>query len=235
MRIIRRSLEVLYSGTQVDISGSSDLVHHLPAVIDQALKGPEAASCPFRTFRQSLQHFARAIYQLRLDGGRCTAPGLPAGCGFYDPNHLYFDPPVSEITYRGEQVVFAAADQPYPHGIGSSFGIEFVDVVLDPSTQGQPLTLEFSGAPGGDAEFSVEIWKLIDSGTSGGSERRLIPVGAPEQFTAQTIAGKLLYEIPEIDTVVANRLGLIITRLDSEEVSDPVGAYTITLLLSHGR
>jgi hypothetical protein len=237
MRIIRRSLEVLYSGEQVDIRGSTDLVHHLPAVIDQALKGPEAASCPFRTFRQSLQHFARAIYQLRLDGGRCTAPGLPtatptgtpAGCGFYDPNHLYLDPPVSELTYRGEQLVFAAADQPYPRGIGSSFGIDFVDIVLDPSTQGQPLTIEFSGAPDGDAEFSVEIWKLIDSGTSGGSEKRLIPVGASEQLTEQTTDGRLLYTIPEIDTGLANRLGLIITRLDSDEASDPVGAYTLRL------
>ncbi|MGD9047226.1 MAG: hypothetical protein PVF77_04185, partial [Anaerolineae bacterium] len=36
MRIIRRSLEVLYSGTQVDIRGSSDLVRYLPTVIDQA-------------------------------------------------------------------------------------------------------------------------------------------------------------------------------------------------------
>jgi hypothetical protein len=247
MRIIRRALEELYSGAQVDIGGSSDLVHHLPAVIDQALAGPEAPDCPFQTFRESLQHFARAIYQLRLDGGRCTVPGLPtatqtgtpagaaAGCSFYDPNHLYFDPPVSELTYRGAQVLFAAADQPYPHGIGSSYGIDLVDVVLDPSTQGQPLTIEISGAPGADTDFSVEIWRIMDSGASGGAEKRLSPVGAPEQLNAQTTDGRLVYTIPEIDTGLANRLGLIITRLDSDEASDPVGAYTITLQATLGR
>jgi hypothetical protein len=78
------------------------------------------------------------------------------------------------------------------------------------------------------------IWKLIDSGISGGSQKRLYPVAAPEQLTEQTSDDKLLYEIPEIDTGVANSLGLIITRLDSEEASDPVGAYTIALQPSHG-
>ena len=74
---------------------------------------------------------------------------MPAGCGFYDPNHLYFDPTVSTITYRGEQIVFSAAEQPYPRGIESSFGIDYVDVVLDPATQGQPLPIEVFGALGG--------------------------------------------------------------------------------------
>ena len=233
MRIIRQSLEVLYSEAKVDISISADLAHYLPAVIDQVLKGPEARLCPFQTFRESLQHFAQAIYQLRMDGGRCTAPGTPAGCGFYDPEDLYFDPPVSTLTYRGERVVFEAVDQAYPRGIRSSFGIDFVDVELEPGTQGQPLTIEFSGASGGGAEFSVEIWQLMDSGISGGSKAGLFQVGGPAKLARRATDGHLLYAISEIDTGETNRLGLIITRLDSEEDSDPVGAYTIVLWPSH--
>ena len=92
---------------QVGISGATDLVHHLPAVIDQTLNGPEALSCPFRTFRQSPRPFARAVCQQRLSGGRCAATTLPAaapagtaaGCGLYDLNYLYFDPPISELTF----------------------------------------------------------------------------------------------------------------------------------------
>jgi hypothetical protein len=159
---------------------------------------------------------------------------MPAGCGFYDPNNLYFNPPVSTITYRGEQIVFEAADQPYPRGIKSSYGIDFVDVELDPGTQGQPLTIEFSGAPGGDAEFSVEIWKLLDSGILGGPQTGLFQVVSSAQLARQTTGGHLLYAISEIDTGETNRLGLIITRLDSEQNSDPVGAYTLVLRPSHG-
>jgi len=225
---------VLYSEALVDISQSTDLAHYLPAVIDQVLSGPEAPLCPFQTFRQSLQHFARAIYQLRLDDGRCTAPGMPAGCGFYDPNNLYFNPPVSTISYRGDQIAFEAADQPYPRGIKSSYGIDFVDVELDPGTQGQPLTIEFSGAPGGDAEFSVEIWKLTDSGIPGGFQTGLFQVVSSAQLARKITDGHLLYWISEIDTGETNRLGLIITRLDSEQNSDPVGAYTLVLQPSHG-
>ena len=45
--------------------------------------------------------FARAVYALRLDGGRCIEPGIPSGCAFYDPDSLYHKPAVSTITYSG--------------------------------------------------------------------------------------------------------------------------------------
>jgi hypothetical protein len=229
MRLIRQILEALYSKTVTDMSQSMGLTQVLPAIVDQVLNGPEAPLCPFETFRESLRHFARAIYQLRLDGGRCTEPDVPAGCGLYDPNHLYVDPPVSTVTYRGEQMVFAAPDQGYPSGIKSSFGIDFVDIELDPSAQGQSLTIEFYGAPEGSAEFGVEIWRLVDPEALGGSSKRPAAVGPPEQLVGTTAEGHLLYAIPEIDTGRVNRLGLIITRLDSEEKLDPVGEYTIVL------
>ena len=229
LRIVRTSLEALYSGAQVDIAQSDDLVRGLPTVMDQALQSPEGSLCPFQTYREGLQHFARAIYQLHLDGGRCTAPGTPTGCGLYDPNHLYVDPPVSSVTYRGEQMVFAAPDQGYPSGIKSSFGIDFVDIELNPSAQGQPLTIEFYGAPEGSAVFGVEIWRLVDPDTRGGSSMRPVAVGPPEPLAGTTAEGHLLYAIPAIDTSRVNRLALIITRLDSEEDSDPIGAYTIVL------
>ncbi len=234
MRVVREALEVLYSEAVEDARSPADLVGHLPAVMDQVLSGTEAPLCPFETFRESIRHFARAIYGLRLEGGRCTAPGTPAGCSFYDPNGLYFDPPVSTITYRGEKIVFQAADQPYPRGIKSSFGIDFVDVALDPGTRRQSLTVEFSGARGGNSEFSVEIWKLMDPGIRGGSQMRLQPVAPPEQLARNATDGHLTYAISEIDTDETSRLGLIITRLDSEEGSDPIGAYTIVLRPSRG-
>jgi hypothetical protein len=233
MRVVREALEVLYAKALADPSQFTDLERTLPAVMDHVLQGPAARLCPFRTFRESLQRFARAIYQLRLDGGRCTVPGIPAGCGFYDPNDLYFDPPVSTIPYRGERIVFEAANQPYPRGIKSSYGIDFVDIELDPRTQGQSLTLEFSGDPGGVAEFGLEIWELMDSGIPGEGETGPLRVVNSTQLTNRVIDRRLRFAVSEIDTGKTNRLGLIITRLDSAEDSDPVGAYTIVLQPSH--
>jgi hypothetical protein len=229
MRIIRRTLTELYSKETVDISSSTDLVKKMPEIMDRVLASPEASSCPFRTYEDSLIHFARALYALRLEGGRCTGPGTPVGCGFYDPEHLYRDPSVGTITYRGTPVTYAEGDQAYPAGIRNSYGMDFVDVLLDASADGQSLAFEFYSAPGADAAFNVQVWELMDPG--GGSRPQPVSteVAGPKILTTTNPGGKLLYLIPAIDTTEYNRLGFIITRIDADESSDPVGAYTIVL------
>jgi hypothetical protein len=231
MDVIRRALTTLYSGEVADIASSTDLVKHLPQVMDRALQG---SACPFQTYEESLIAFGRATYALRLHGGRCPAPGAPAGCGFYDPHGLYHDPPSSTIVYTGTPIVYAEADQAFPAGIRSSFGMDFIDVVLDPAVDGQPLVLELYGAPGADAEFVVQLWKLMGSG-QGAKPRRV-----PSQMTAPEVLrangnGHFNYVIPAVDMKAYNRLGLIITRVDANESLDPVGAYTITLSASVDR
>ena len=226
MQVIKRTLTTLYSRNIVDIDSSSDVVGKIPEVVDRALEG---STCPFRTHQESLVAFAGDIYALQLDGGRCTAPGIPAGCGFYDPEALYHNPLPDTITYAGMPVTYAGADQPYPVGIKGSFGIDLVDVVLDPTANGQALTIELYGAPGADAEFHVQLWKLMDAG--GGLRPQRVPAQttAPEALRRADGDGHLIYTIPAIDTAAYNRLGLIITRVDARESSDPVGAYTIVL------
>ena len=49
----------------------------------------------------------------------------------------------------------------------------------------------------------------------------------PARFDRSRIA--LFYAIPAINTAATDRLGLIITRTDAWESSDPIGAYTIVL------
>jgi hypothetical protein len=224
MAVIRRALTALYSGDVVDISASTDLVRAMPGIMDRALAG---SACPFQTYAESLTAFARAIYTLRLEDGRCTTPGTPDGCGFYDPNNQYLYPPVSTITYAG-------VDQQLAGEIKSSFGIDFVDVVLDPAAAGHPLTLEFYGAPGAGATFNVQLWQLVESGP-GARPRRLPGQTVPEVLTATNVDGHLSTVIPAIDTTATNRLGLIITRVDPRESSDPIGAYTIALRAEVGQ
>ncbi len=219
MQVIRRTLTVLFSGDVVDITSSAALVENLPELMDRALEG---SHCPFETHTESLIAFARSIYALRLDGGRCTEQGSPASCGFYDPHNLYHDPTIDTITYAG-------ADLEHRDGIRSSFGMDFVDVKLDPAADGQPLTLQVRGAPGANAAFNVEIWKLMDSGGETKPRRVTGPSSGAEMVTRTNFDGQLIYEIPAIDVRAYNRLGLIITRIDAQESVDPFGEYTIVL------
>jgi hypothetical protein len=227
MRVIHRALKALYSKDVVDIQSSTDLVKGLPVIMDQAFA--DTSLCPFQDYEDSLIQFASAVYELRLAGGRCTEPGTPAGCGLYDPHNLYNDPRVDTITCTGTTIIYDEAHQLYPPGIRSSFGMDFVEVILAPPVDGLPLTLELYGAPEADAEFKVQLWKLIASAERARPQRVGSDVTATETLTVANPDGPLSYAISEIDTTECNRLGLIITRIDAGESLDPVGAYTIVL------
>ena len=215
--VVREALRVLYRGEIADIRTSTDVVGHLPAIMDRALAG---AACPFTTYRESLNALARALYVLHIEGGRCTSPGQPGLCGFYDPNHLYNGPTTSRITYTGTPLIYDAAKQPRPAGIPSSFGMDFIEIDLDPATDGQPLTMAVYGAPGASATFDVQVWELAMDG------KRVIAAKEPVRLTPNT-NGHLVTMIPAIDRQTTQRLAVIITRVDARETVDPVGAYTL--------
>jgi hypothetical protein len=220
MDVIRRALVTLYSEEFVGVASSTDVVTQMPALMDEVFKD---SLCPFTTHSESLIAFARAIYALRLEGGRCAVPGSPVGCGFYDPQHLYHDPPVDSIPYAGDEISFSAADQLAPAGIKSSFGMDFVEVILDPAVDGKPLTLELHNPPGAAATFNVQLWRL---GPSAGKPRAITAL--PERMALQPGAG-VVYTITRVDTAAFDRLALIITRLDPHEGKDAMGSYTIRL------
>jgi hypothetical protein len=215
MEIVRRALTLLYAGDLVDIGSSADLVQATPEVLDQALAG---SSCPFQSYEESLVAFSRAIYGLRVEGGRCTGPGIPSGCGLYDPYDLYADPSVSTLSFSG-----VAQEARYETTSGA--GTDLIDIVLDPAVQGQGLTLEFQTT----VELDVRILFLID-GRVGARPRRLFAQGgAVEVAAGRTSDGHLLYSVPGIRAAASSRLGLIVTRLDGEELLDSVEEYTVLL------
>lgn len=219
MRIIGDALKVLYSGDIVDIAASTDLVGAIPKIMARALAG---SSCPFQTYEESLVAFAGAIFGLRLERGRCIEPDIPGRCGFYDPYRQYQEPHVSTLS-------FAGADYVYQDSIGSSFGIDLIEVTLDRATDGQPLTVEFYRAPTSDAVFSVLLWPLTDLG-EGVKPRRISAEAATAQILQRVNPdGSLTFVIPAIHWATYDRLGLIITRLDAQEALDPIGAYTVGL------
>ena len=70
---------------------------------------------------------------------------------------------------------------------------------------------------------------LLDSGEGTKPQPLLTQLTSPETLAEVNPEGNRFYVIPAIETAVTNRLGLIITRLDAQESSDPKGAYTIVL------
>jgi hypothetical protein len=110
---------------------------------------------PFRTFEESLVAFARANYALRLENGRCTETHM-AECGglYHDPDGVYVDPPLEAVLDYGDGDATDNVGLTYDGAIPSSYGMDFIDVRLDPTLQGQPLTLKFQ-SKGEGARFDV--------------------------------------------------------------------------------
>lgn len=220
MQVIHNTLRVLYTNEAVNIQATGDVVSNLPTIMDRALAN---SNCPFTTYKDSLAAFANAIYSLRLETGNTP------GSALFDPNKNYTQPPVAEISYNGETIETNSASQPQPAGIPSSFGMDFVDLSLSPELNGQPLTLEFYGAPAAAAEFNVQILMLKDIQGRGESQRitpQTVFLGEGASLNAD---GGWVYTIPAIETSVYDRIGLIITRLDNQENADPIGAYNFLI------
>jgi hypothetical protein len=208
--VVHAALEEMALGYDANIVGAMD---------DVMNKAFARLDGPFHTFEESLIAFAWANYALRLENGRCSHTELAECKGlYYDPDHMYLSPrPEAQRHYDGGRLSIDGA-------IPSSYGMDFVEVSLDPSVHNQALTIKFQGK-GEFARFHVQIWKL-GPGLEGSKPRALTarPQVVPENRNGDRVAA-----ISESDTAAYDRLALIITRLDSNEAADPAGEYQITV------
>jgi hypothetical protein len=208
MGIIRAALE------EMACHSDADIVRGIKPVMDRAFQRSDG---PFRTFEESLIAFARANFALRLENGRCRAAD-PADCGefYFDPNHTYVDPPLeAELAYNGASLTYNGA-------IPSSFGMDFIEVKLDPTLHNQPLKIKLQGE-GAVARYNVQVWQLASGAT------RPWAVTPQPETVPQDGDGAHVYTVPHLDTAGYQRLALIITRLDADETADPAGSYRIVL------
>jgi hypothetical protein len=208
MQIIRRALIALYAGDTVDIKSATDPISGTSGILDRALAG---SSCPFQTYEESLTAFARALYVLRSEGGRCTAPGRPAGCGLYDPYHLYRKPHLKRVAFRG-------AAREVRRDLPSAYGVAFVEVTLDPVSEGQALALEFALLPASSAEVHLQVLGCTASGAA-----------CSEVLAEATVGGGQVHALSCTLAATYDRLGLIVTRLDAVEEADSGTEYRILL------
>ena len=218
MRVIRQILETLYQGHIIDINASVDTAGGLPLIIDEALRS--TSGCPFLSYEDSLIQFARAIYQLRLEDGRCQQINRAAPCGFIDPHRLYPTPPADYHLATG------ATPAEIVGSIPSSSGIDLVEVALSPSARTQRLKLVFSS--NSSAAFHIEIWKTRVFQIDG--ETRRLSAQAGEPISAWVNGNSLELGMDALDGSGADALGLIIIRIDSYEETETTGAYSIVFL-----
>jgi hypothetical protein len=217
MSVIRTVLETLYMGEVVDVHTATNQIESLPAVMDRALA--QTSSCPFGSHSESLAEFARTIYMLRTEDGRCLEPGRTE-CGLFDPNSLYPMPPVERMTVANRPVTFLDGNIP------SSYGIDFVELDVDASAAGKSLIIRFAKSSTSQAEFAVSV-ALVKSAGSTGEDGLPMLVGETELSLNEN--GELVLEVGSIDLGEFDRIGLIVVRTDPNENLDPTGSYALQI------
>jgi hypothetical protein len=217
MKVIHHVLETLYKGEIVNVNSSNDVAAGLPRILNVALQ--DTPTCPFHTYEESLIHFARAIYLLRLENGRCSTSYNSTYCGFYDPQRLY------QIPNAEDHMIQAGSTTQINGAIATSYGIDLIELQLDPSTEGKTLKLTFKDISDPEDEFNVELWKNKTLENTSGPEAYSDQTSEPR--SRRTENGFLALEIGDISMDDFNNLGLIITRMDPHENVEASGSYLI--------
>jgi hypothetical protein len=220
MKVIREILETLYKGEIVDINSSTQVAEAFPSILDAALQS--TPSCRFRNYEESLTHFARAIYMLRLENGRCKDKADVASCGFLDPRRVYATPQADLYLIDAEH------STEINDSIPSSYGIDLKELTFNSSIEGKTLKLVFTSHEPSNLAFHVEVWKTDLVTASNGSQRRLAQTAEPISRYIEN--GSLILEFEDIESSEFDGLGLIVTRTDTVEDMETNGAYSIWLV-----
>jgi hypothetical protein len=221
MKVIRHMFETLYKGEIVNVNSSNDVTAGLPRILDVALQA--TPTCAFHTYDESLIHFARAIYLLRLEDGRCSTSDHSNYCGFYDPQKLYQTPPAEDYMIQ------TGATTQINGSISASYGIDLIELELNPSAEGKTLKVIFKNISDPENEFNVELWKVKTLQSEAEPESYSAQRGEPK--STRTENGTLTVEIDNLSVNDFNGLGLIITRTDSFDNKEANGRYFIQAIV----
>ncbi|NJC98327.1 MAG: hypothetical protein C3F07_00545 [Anaerolineales bacterium] len=218
MKVIRTTLETLYRSKVVDITASTDLIGALPHIMDLALA--DTATCPFHTYKDSLSQFGQAIYALRLENGRC--PSNNKQCGFHDPDGLYTNPPIEKVLITNNPATSINGNIP------TSYGIDLVELEIDPGSNGKTIKIVFDQPTSSIAEYTLSVW-MLKSPDPTNSARGLARIDESDVLNVEN--GYLVIDAKPMNTEEYNRIGLIIIRMDPFEIQDSTGNYTVQVLV----
>lgn len=220
MNVIRNVLETLYKGQVVDIHASTDVAEALPRIIDSALQ--LTTSCVFQTYEESLTHFARALYMLRLEAGRCSSSSDSSYCGFFDPYHLYEAPHAEDHLIKTDSATYING------AIPSSYGIDLMELTLPGSMAARSLTLTIKNTADFKYEFHAELWKIQTLDDQSHPERWPVQIGKTASVGTQN--GSITLKIKDLDAREFDGLALIIIRMDPYEDEGITGRYSIQVM-----
>lgn len=220
MQVIRHVLETLYKGEIIQINSSTDVAKAFPLILDDALQATPA--CVFHSYEESLIEFARAIYRLRLEDGRCSDLTRRSSCALTYPHQLYARPPVDRYS------IIAGAATEINGAIPSSYGIDFIELELSSSLEDKTLKLHFTDNSDPGLTFHMQVLKTRSVGQDDETESRSVQIGEP--ISKQMNYGSVIVELEDLSTDEFDGLGLIITRMDPYEEKETTGAYSIQVI-----
>jgi hypothetical protein len=221
MRVIRRTLEALYSlrigeTLSSDKPGSGRLVDFLPALMDVVLR--QTPLCPFNSYRESLVQFSLNVYAIRISD-ECVLDESRTWCGLYNPKNHYSAPPAEEVVFDSKGTMVSGR-------IPSSYGMDFIELHGSGGDETQSITVEFQNHSDA-AEFDVQLLWIdeLEDGLVPGEKK--MPV--VQRLSIENAEGQNTYKFAVEETEAGEHLALIITRIDGDEIFDPVGEYSVSL------
>lgn len=204
MQIIRETLVSLYSLEEEE--KQLGLVELLPEIMDRSIAA--TPGCPFKTYQESLTHFARRIYSLRTRSRNCPK------CAMYDPEEMYAEPP-TEVVVTGE------AQESTFGELRGSYGMDFIEIELEAGLLESPLRIGFSPAASTSSVFNVQLVRANEETTDG------LEILAAETIASDAKDGEAIIYLESGEEI--RDVALIITRIDAEEAVDSLGAYSVSL------
>ena len=109
--------------------------------------------------------------------------------------------------------------------ISSSYGIDLLELALDPSADGKSIKIILRGTSTAQDVFHVDVQGIRFEESETGIERLSSPAGM--LASARSENGQLVLEIPSLDLASYNRLALTIVRLDPYENRNDSGHYAL--------
>jgi hypothetical protein len=115
-----------------------------------------------------------------------------------------------------------------------NFGLDLLELSLDPAMDGKSLKLIFKSTSGPGYEYHIEGWgRSVKSTENIGGEYQ--PAFEGPIFSERTRRGSVVLEIERLSLEEMQVLDLVITRVDTNESSPTTGRYVIQVALEENK
>lgn len=137
--------------------------------------------------------------------------------------------PIQEFTYSSGQWAFDSNQGPFPPGISTSFGMDFIKINLALESVENSLSIALIAENEDQADFVLQVVKINNHK----HENSLIPEGSQPENEGTQVSSNTSWRtnttLSDIYLDDFNQLGLIITRTDNMEHQGFPGNYSLVI------